>query len=119
MWQDVSSAIENVEKALGLSYDPSITPKPKQPAASSSSSKEESTFIFFESPLEAAMAVHSLMMAVVYFTHVGSAAEAAPRLSHLHALLDTDILTKFHDGTVEVSSIYAWTATYSYLLAIP
>ena len=104
MWQDIQSSIEQIENSLGLSYNPSTTPKPQQAAASTTreEARDNSTFIFFESPLEAAMAVHYLMMAVIYFTHTGSAAEAAPRLSHLHALLDTEVLTKFPDGTVEV-----------------
>lgn len=48
------------------------------------------------------MAVHTLMMAVVYFTHIGSHAETSPRLSHLHALLDSGALEKFAEGIVEV-----------------
>ena len=48
------------------------------------------------------MAVHVLMMSVVFFTHVGNAEEASPRLSHLHALMDSGVLEKFPDGIVEV-----------------
>ncbi|KAI0095066.1 hypothetical protein BDY19DRAFT_880730 [Irpex rosettiformis] len=101
IWQDIEGVIGKIEKSLGLSYIPSTMPKPRQ-ASVEEGSKEDSTFISFESPLEAAMAVHALMMAVIYFTHIGSAGEAAPRLSHLHALLDSEVLTKFPDGTVEV-----------------
>ena len=61
------------------------------------------TFIMFEDPCEAAMAVHLLMLAVVYYTHVGEAAEVSPRLSHLHALLDSEVLEKFPEGYVEVN----------------
>ena len=56
----------------------------------------------FENPCEAAMAVHLLMLSVVYYTHTGEAAEVSPRLSHLHALLDSEVLDKFPDGIIEV-----------------
>jgi hypothetical protein len=105
MWQDAGSAISRVEAALGLSYDPSNSSKVRQPAALASTKEacsKETTFVFFESPFEAAMAVHGLIMSVLYFTHAGLAAEAAPRLSHLHALLDSGALEKFPDGTIEV-----------------
>ncbi|KAI0706088.1 hypothetical protein BC835DRAFT_1312173 [Cytidiella melzeri] len=102
MWQDVASAIAKVESALGLSYDPPTTPKPRQTEAATPATAKEASFVFFESPFEAAMAVHALIMTVNYFTHMGSAAETAPRLSHLHALLDSCVLEKFADGTVEV-----------------
>lgn len=109
MWGEVAGALQRVEAALGLSYQPATTPKPRHPGDPSSSStgqlQPQSTeeFIFFDNPLEAAMAVHTLMMSVVYFTHIGSAAEAGPRLSHLHALLDSGALDKFPEGAVEVS----------------
>ena len=51
------------------------------------------------------MAVHLLMISVVYYTHVGEAAEVSPRLSHLHALLDSEVLEKFPEGHLEVSAI--------------
>lgn len=111
MCNEVAGALQRVEAALGLSYEPATTPKPRRPGDPSSSStgqpgaRPAEEFIFFDDPLEAAMAVHTLMMSVVYFTHIGSAAEASPRLSHLHALLDSGALDKFSDGTVEVSAL--------------
>lgn len=106
MWTEAADALPKTEYVLGLSYDSADTPKPGQqsnlPPKAMKPTKDDATFIFFEDPFEASMAVHTLMMSAVYFTHIGSAAEAAPRLSHLHALLDAGALEKFPDGTVEV-----------------
>ncbi|KAF7793576.1 hypothetical protein EIP86_004690 [Pleurotus ostreatoroseus] len=114
MWNEVAATIQLAEAGLGLSYEPATTPKPPAPGkenvgVSPEKEKEKGKrraddrdeFISYEDPFEAAMAVHTLMMSVVYFTHVGAAAESAPRLSHLHALLDSGALEKFSDGTVE------------------
>lgn len=97
MWADVPEALKVAEQALGLSYQPSTTPKPRKPG-------QQEEFISFEDSFEAAMAVHLLMMSVVFFTHVGNAEEASPRLSHLHALMDSGALEKFPDGIVEVGA---------------
>ena len=124
MWADVRESIRRAEAALGLSYEPASTPKPRKPleqsqgngVAEAGGGKQpaktkgpapplEQTFIMFENPFEAAMAVHLLMLAVVYYTHAGEAAEVSPRLSHLHALLDSEVLDKFPDGHVEVSHL--------------
>ncbi|KAL6307835.1 hypothetical protein BKA93DRAFT_727071 [Sparassis latifolia] len=99
-WEDIPDALERCEAVLGLSYSPAVTPRSRK--SSEEPQKPEATFIAFEDPFEAAMVVHILMMAVVFFTHVGNAAEASPRLSHLHALLDSGALDKFPDGTVEI-----------------
>lgn len=97
MWADIPNALKAAEQALGLSYQPSSTPKPRKP-------EEQEEYIAFEDSFEAAMAVHLLMMSIVFFTHVGNAEEASPRLSHLHALMDSGVLEKFPDGIVEVSA---------------
>ncbi|EKM61558.1 uncharacterized protein PHACADRAFT_204728 [Phanerochaete carnosa HHB-10118-sp] len=110
MWGEVAETLQRVEAALGLSYEPATTPKPRRPDDPLSTGQPRrqpdappaEEFIFFDDPFEAAMAVHALMMSVVYFTHIGSAADASPRLSHLHALLDSGVLDKFAEGTVEV-----------------
>lgn len=117
MWADVQDAIQLAEAALGLSYEPASTPKPRKPlqpsqgnGATDAGARQatqppppEQTFIMFEDPFEAAMAVHLLMLSIVYYTHVGEAAQVSPRLSHLHALLDSEVLNTFPDGYVEVS----------------
>ncbi|KAI0328458.1 hypothetical protein GY45DRAFT_1326330 [Cubamyces sp. BRFM 1775] len=114
MWSDVRDALQRAEAALGLSYEAATTPKPRKPPASQGKGPNqaqtqqqqqpapEQTFIMFEDGFEAAMAVHLLMLSIVYHTHGGEAAEVSPRLSHLHALLDSEVLDKFPDGHVEV-----------------
>lgn len=114
MWADVYTAIQKGEVALGLSYEAASTPKPGKPAHSQGKGATqtqqqrppapEQMFIMFEDAFEAAMAVHLLMLSIVYHTHAGDAAEVSPRLSHLHALLDSDVLDRFPDGAIEVSS---------------
>lgn len=112
MWADVCAAIQKGEAALGLSYEAASTPKPRKPAQSQAKGATqtqqppapEQMFIMFEDAFEAAMAVHLLMLSIVYYTHAGDAAEVSPRLSHLHALLDSDVLDRFPDGAIEVSS---------------
>ncbi|KAI0674000.1 hypothetical protein C8Q78DRAFT_1076945 [Trametes maxima] len=110
MWADVRDAMQSAEAALGLSYDAASTPKPRKPPATQQANgppptqpAPEQTFIMFEDPFEAAMVVHLLMLSIVYFTHVGDAAEVSPRLSHLHALLDSEVLEKFPEGNVELA----------------
>lgn len=118
MWADVGASLQLAETAFGLSYAPVTTPKPRQGkenvdsnaktpqgkehAVKPDASDNKDEFISFEDPFESAMVVHTLMMGIVYFTHIGSAAEATPRLSHLHALLDSGALEQFPDGTVQV-----------------
>ncbi|KAJ8495087.1 hypothetical protein ONZ51_g1909 [Trametes cubensis] len=112
MWSDVHDALQRAEAALGLSYEAASTPKPRKPSASQGKgqsqtqqqqqSAPEQTFIMFEDAFEAAMAVHLLMLSIVYHTHGGEAAEVSPRLSHLHALLDSEVLDKFPNGHVEI-----------------
>lgn len=114
MWADVCAAIQKGEAALGLSYEAASTPKPRKPPPSQGKEATqtqqqrppapEQMFIMFEDAFEAAMAVHLLMLSIVYYTHAGDAAEVSPRLSHLHALLDSDVLDRFPDGAIEVSS---------------
>ncbi|KAI8980607.1 hypothetical protein BD414DRAFT_464741 [Trametes punicea] len=109
MWEDVRDAMERAELALGLSYESGSIPKTRQlpplqgKAGVQQPPAAEQSFIMFEDPFEAAMAVHLMMLSIVYYTHSGEAAEVSPRLSHLHALLDSDVLEKFPDGYVEIA----------------
>ncbi|KAI0352218.1 hypothetical protein OH77DRAFT_1485975 [Trametes cingulata] len=111
IWKDVRAATQSAETALGLSYEGASTPKPRKPPPSQVDGgaqtqqpppAPEQTFIMFEDAFEAAMAVHLLMLSIVYYTHTGEAAEVSPRLSHLHSLLDSDVLEKFPEGNVEI-----------------
>ncbi|KAI0776328.1 hypothetical protein BD413DRAFT_470228 [Trametes elegans] len=102
MWADVHAAVQSAEVALGLSYEAAATPRPRKPRPEQGKQPEQ-TFIMFEDAFEAAMAVHLLILSIVYHTHVGEAAQVSPRLSHLHALLDSEVLEMFPDGYVEIA----------------
>jgi hypothetical protein len=93
MWDEVGAASRTAEEALGLSYEPSTSYK---------SAQDEATFLDFDDPLECTMALHTLIIGVVYYTHIGSSADSFPRLSHLHALLDAGALEKTPQGVVPV-----------------
>ena len=100
-WALVHSALDAAEAALGLSY---VAP---QPGAGSSTKdvkdpRRETTFVSFDDPFEVLMAVHTLILGVTFFTSAGLGADASPRLSHLHALLDAGALDHFPDGIVQV-----------------
>ncbi|EGN93559.1 hypothetical protein SERLA73DRAFT_63805, partial [Serpula lacrymans var. lacrymans S7.3] len=89
MWDRVQLSLSSAEGALGLSYDPAAPgpiPQPQHAAA-----------------LGVSMALHTLMIGVTFYTHVGLALESSPRLSHLHALLDSGALERFPLGIVEVT----------------
>ncbi|CCM03812.1 uncharacterized protein FIBRA_05961 [Fibroporia radiculosa] len=99
IWADVPSALQRAEDALGLSYETHSTPKPSK---AGTALQQETTFIAFDDPFETFMVVHVLVMAVVFHTHTGSAADASPRLSHLHALLDSNAVDKCPTGAAEI-----------------
>lgn len=108
MWKDVAEAVQSAESILGLTYEPCAAPKtrPSQDTNASMSSQKEgvnkNAFVAFDDPFEATMAIHLLIITVIHYTYVGSAAEASPRLSHLHSLLDSGALDKFPHGSIEV-----------------
>ncbi|KAI5120577.1 hypothetical protein M0805_002527 [Coniferiporia weirii] len=99
MWESVGDSLSLAESALGMSYDASLP-------LSSDKGKKKEEFLSFENPFEAAMAVHTLIVGVVYYTHLGRSKASSPRLTHLHALLDSDALTLFPNGTVDISLSY-------------
>jgi hypothetical protein len=100
MWDSVEDSLALAESILGLSYNDDPTPTSKE-----AKMKAKDDFITFENPFEASMAVHTLLLGVMFYTHVGKARIASPRLSHLHALLDYDVLKLFRNGTIEVSRV--------------
>ncbi|KZT18694.1 hypothetical protein NEOLEDRAFT_1246306 [Neolentinus lepideus HHB14362 ss-1] len=89
MWDAVGEALRLVEEDLGVRYEVAGTPKSQN-------------FAQFGEPFETAMAVHALVIGITFFTHAGNAAEASPRLSHLHVLLDSGALDRFAAGVVEI-----------------
>ncbi|KDQ51183.1 hypothetical protein JAAARDRAFT_41451 [Jaapia argillacea MUCL 33604] len=118
MWESVPDALKVCEEALRLSYQPSLgTPKPSNPNPQPSQSSQHPSssappiptpptppqqFPVFKGVFEGAMAIHTLVMAVVFFTHIGNSPEASPRLTHLHILLDSGILNKCVNGIVDI-----------------
>ncbi|KAG7100224.1 hypothetical protein E1B28_001999 [Marasmius oreades] len=46
----------------------------------------------FSDPFSTSMALHTLIIGVVFYTYAGSAVDSSQRLSHLHALLDSGVL---------------------------
>ncbi|KAH7924786.1 hypothetical protein BV22DRAFT_1034747 [Leucogyrophana mollusca] len=113
MWDRVQDALNTCELVLGLSYAPSgqstnPSQQPQHQSQSTQSSvdvgpKAPQEFISFEDPFEVSMALHVLIIGVTFYTHAGRHAEASPRLSHLHALLDSGALEKFPHGIVEIT----------------
>jgi hypothetical protein len=125
IWDQVPQALGKAEEVLGLSYVPleKSRSKPRIPAGVTPASSyasftaeasasltnpgstpvPQATFLTFADPFEYSMAIHTLILGVVWYTYAGIAAEADPRLSHLHALLDEDDLTRRNKaGVIEV-----------------
>jgi hypothetical protein len=109
--------------------DPSTTTLPpstnttqENPQSSSSSRISEQTQPppvmepknpLFQDPFEAAVALHVVIIGIVYFTHVGAVAEANPRLAHLHAMLDGGALELFPEGIVQVKLLRLSSKAYN------
>jgi hypothetical protein len=108
-WDQVADALAEAETALGLSYVPVVNSRaksqtPGQPSTNPSlpSPAQPTTFITFTDPLESCLAIHTLVLGILWFTHVGQAGEAAPRLSHLRVLLNESAACAVKLGIVEV-----------------
>ena len=112
MWNEVGPALRVVEDTLGLSYETAgSTPKPPStahtlpPSASVSTEPGVQAFTSFEDEFESSMAVHALIMGVVFHTHAGKASDATLRLTHLHTLLDSGATKRIPHGIVQVSFV--------------
>ncbi|KAJ8085250.1 hypothetical protein PM082_004044 [Marasmius tenuissimus] len=46
----------------------------------------------FSDPFSTSMAIHTLIIGVVFYTYVGRAVDSSTRLSHLHSILDSGVL---------------------------
>ncbi|KAH7914523.1 hypothetical protein BJ138DRAFT_1143607 [Hygrophoropsis aurantiaca] len=114
MWNQVQDALTACEAVLGLSYAPAgqvANPSSQsqsqtqsaQPSGRTNSNVSPQEFISFEDPFEVSMAIHVLIIGVTFYTHAAQHSEASPRLSHLHALLDSGALEKFPYGIVEIA----------------
>ncbi|KAJ7587169.1 hypothetical protein C8J56DRAFT_861483 [Mycena floridula] len=114
LWQEVPPALDNVEQLLQLDY---TSPVKENPAlknadvnlAPSSSKRTKSQTIqpvsykTFEDPFDIAMVLHVLIISVVYHTFMGNDKDTAPRLTHLHFLLDAAVLKNVKDGSVQIT----------------
>ena len=103
MWDNVQASLAIAESALGLTYDDEAEEEKREKGKDGGKKRaDKNDFIMFEDAFEVVMVVHSLILGVVYYTHVGLAHKPAPRLTHLHNLLDSQVLDKFPNGTIEV-----------------
>ena len=94
LWSDTGLASRMAEDTLGLRYETSPTLASTTPAPP--------TYIDFEDRFECAMALHTLVLSIVYYAHAGISSESSARLSHLHALFDARALECLGDGSIEV-----------------
>jgi hypothetical protein len=108
LWDQAETALRAAEDSLGLNYTPNSTRDPS--SGSQSSDKTVKQLIehpmFTDLPFERSMALHALLISVVYYTYAGNDAASTARLGHLHALMDNDALKGLETGIVEVSNVY-------------
>ena len=97
LWSDTGLASRTAEDTLGLRYETAPTPTSTAPTV-------PPTYIDFEDRFECAMALHTLVLSIVYYAHAGISSESSARLSHLHALLDARALGCLGDGSIKVHS---------------
>ncbi|KAF9651557.1 hypothetical protein BDM02DRAFT_3090718 [Thelephora ganbajun] len=94
-WSDAGPASRTAEDALGLRYETASTLMSTAPTVSP-------MYIDFEDRFECAMALHTLVLSIVYYAHTGISSESSTRLSHLHALLDAKALECLGDGSIKI-----------------
>jgi hypothetical protein len=105
----VAAALTEAENALGIAYstlDHARTPQEPSTVQSvaNSASRQNAQPVIFPVAFDAFMAIHTLIFGVVFHTQVGNASDAFVRLTHLHALLDANVLQKAPHGIVTVGS---------------
>ena len=108
VWGEVGDALRTAELALGLVFDSSdSSSKPISEDATPGRTEVTPTINPpSENAFEGCMAVHTLIIGVIFYTHVGGAMEASARLARLHAMLDEGVLERFPQGIVEVGGVY-------------
>ncbi|KAJ3789960.1 hypothetical protein GGU10DRAFT_303991 [Lentinula aff. detonsa] len=87
LWDQVSESLIETEEALGLEFLNEQDAFADQPAGQSP-----------RKGLRRSMALHTLIIGVVFYTYVGRLSNATQRLSHLHALLDAETETRENDN---------------------
>lgn len=99
-WPDAGLASHTAEDALGLRYETVSDLASTAPTTSP-------TYIDFEDQFECVMALHTLVLSIIYYARTGISSESSVRLSHLHALLDAKTLGCFGDGSIKVRHNYS------------
>lgn len=94
-WPDAGLASHTAEEALGLRYE-------TVSALVSTAPTTSPTYIDFEDRFECVMALHTLVLSIVYYAKTGISSESSVRLSHLHALLDAKTLDCLGNGSIKV-----------------
>ena len=95
LWSDAGLASRTAEDALGLRYETISPPASTRPTV-------PPTYIDFEDRFECAMALHTLVLSIISYSHAGISSESSARLSHLYALLDAKALECLGDGSIKV-----------------
>ena len=94
-WPDAGLASRTAEDALGLRYQ-------TVSALASATPTTFPTYLDFEDRFECVMALHTLVLSIIYYAKTGISSESSVRLSHLHALLDAKALGCPGDGSIKV-----------------
>ncbi|KAF9040454.1 hypothetical protein BDZ89DRAFT_347994 [Hymenopellis radicata] len=115
LWDRVGDALTLAEEALGFDFTDSgkgtdksilvpISNAPQQTSENSTSSPSKTlpTLPHFPDKLSEVMAIHILIVGVVFYTYVGNAASTAPRLTQLHMLMDSGSWKDTESGVVEI-----------------
>lgn len=123
LWDRVEDALTEAEEVLGFSLlsprdkdapavltsisntpaTPGASTDPAAPDGSSSPAKaSQSPLPLFPDNLTKIMAVHTLIIGVVFYTYVGNAACTASRLTPLHVLMDAGSWKDVPSGVVEI-----------------
>ncbi|KAG7446636.1 uncharacterized protein BT62DRAFT_987040 [Guyanagaster necrorhizus] len=121
LWESVDNALRSAEEALGIdcpsgegstvaekqvlnsisntprSQEGPIAGSPKQPSTPTPPMPK------FVDKLAEIMAIHTLMIGVVFHTFVGNFARASMRLTLLHMLMDSGVLITSGSGVVEIT----------------
>ena len=127
MWADVEQALNDCEAFLGISFpETSVKEAPSSPSAlpekalqsvntnipsplskpPKTSPVPQTKYKRFAPGFEASMAVHTLIIGVVFHTFVGSEKDTAPRLNHLHFLLDSGALNPQNSSSTAPASSF-------------
>lgn len=108
IWAQVDTALQAAEDSLGLIFEPDEREDAGQqqqqdPVATSPTSRKQREYKTFPGAFDAAMAVHILMIGVIFHAHSGSEYDMSVRLGHLHFLMDRGDFKGGGNGIVEVS----------------